>query len=259
MIRFMLALAAGAVVGGSGAALLATEAAPPQISVTTTAPVELRVVEAPWIDGGVRFRSTVIRPVSFVVGDGAAELEYELLPLHWTAGNGDEPAHVPVRPERWKLITTSGDQFDTSTTLHAPQVRFEVPAGLGAGDVAEVRVDGWRIAVPTGETVTVPLVAGAEGVFSDGTEVLVSTVLEQSSSTIVQLDGELANAEWVDGGGVPIGIADPRWRISFRSGAGAFQAIWEGSDAPGEIDLVQQYPMWVPVAADTVVIGADGE
>ena len=260
----VLALLAGVLVGGGTATLLASEEVDAGPATTTTViGAEPVFVEAPWIEGGVRFRSTVLLPISFVVGDGTGELEFDLVPLHWTARTGQDELlsdELPVQPEQWELTLEGGVVIEAVTTLDDDVVRFDVPADADAADVNTVRVTGWRLAVPVGSKLAVPVEVGARGVFPDGSSIEIDTVLEQSSSTIVQLNSTAADASWTGHSLGAIRTEDPGWRTSFRFGqASNVQLIWEGSGAPGELVLSQIDPAWTPIDADVVVIGGADE
>ncbi len=266
MHRSLLILAGvvlGIAVGGGAAALVsstgdtATDEAATVIS-TTLPPI---VVEAPWAEGGVRFRSSVLTPVAFTVEDGVAELEFTVTPLHWTALDDEGepfPDAVPVRPEHWELATATGTTYETSTVIDEGVVRFAVPEDTSIDDVAVVRVVGWRVAAPERSSVTVPLEPGERRTFPNGATAEIETVLEQANSTIVQLNSLLADDPWMAGHSLAfISVPDPGWRVGFRFNQSTnVQLIWEGAGAPDEVELVQEYPEWQPVAADTIVIGA---
>ncbi len=259
-LRAAVALVVGSVIGaGAAAAFGAGEPAaqtPATTTATTAAPTAI-AMEAPWVEGGVRFRSSVLVPLSFVVDEGRAEIEFEVVPLHWTVDEETTVEEIPVQPERWVLTTTTGGTFTAATVLGDGVVRWDVPGDLTPDDVSSVMVVGWRIAVPIGETVTVPLESGANAAFSDGTEIEVDAVLEQLSSTIVQLNSRLPDDPWHHGSSLAVvEIRDPGWRIGFRFNQSSnVQLIWAGGGAPDEVQLEQGYPLWMPVAAETVVIG----
>ncbi len=261
----VVALVAGALVGGGAAAWVEGDEPEDTTSpATTTAPtVDPVVVEAPWVDGGVRFRSTVLVPISFVVGDGTAELEFDLVPLHWTARHEEDELfadELPVQPEFWELTLDGGQVIEAVTTIDDAVVRFDVPVDVDAADVVSVRVTGWRLAVPVGGEMTLPVEEGAAGSFPDGSTVEIDRVLEQSTSTIVQLDSTATEAAWTGHSLAAFRTQDPGWRISFRFGQSSnVQLIWEEPGAPGEVVLIQLDPAWRPIAADVVVIGETDE
>ena len=261
--RLVIALLAGVVVGGGGAAVLASvepatgDSATPPVTATTAPPI---VTEAPWIEGGARFRSSVVVPQAFVVGEGRAELEFQIVPLHWTVDPGEEPHpdELPVRPELWELTTNAGTVYEAATTVIDDVVRFEVPDELEATDVADVRIVRWRLAAPVGNSVTIPISTGERRTLPDGATIEIDTVLEQATSTIVQMDSKLADTSWLHDSRAPVVPADPGWRVSFRFNQSSnMQLSWEDVGAPTQLDLVQAYPEWVPLVADTVVVGRD--
>lgn len=231
------------------------ELAEPEPTATTTSTVTVEI-EAPWGEGGVRFRNTVVTPVAFVVDEGTAELEYELVGLGPTFGEEEELSDIPVRPEVWELVTQSGATFETSIHIADHFVRWEIPDNIVAADVAEVRVVGWRVATPVGSRVVLPLVAGATETLHDGTELTVGVILEQANATIVQIDSRVPPDPWRGGdlfGSVT--VTEPGWRITFRFGSeDDVQLIWDGDDPPTEVELIQAGPEWLPITSETIVV-----
>jgi hypothetical protein len=256
-------LVVGLTVGAAAGALTGPRDDGSPVAATTTSTVILAAApdaplpEAEWIDGGVRFRSSVLVPLSFTVEEARAELEFEVVPLHWTVDDAPAPEEIPVQPEHWMLTTDGGAVFTSTSVLGDDVVRWDVSDDLTTGDVAEVAITGWRLATPVGEAVTLPLEVGAMAGFEDGAEIVIDTVLDQVSSTIVQLDSRLPEDPWHHGSSLAvITVPDPGWRVGFRFNQSSnVQLIWAGTDAPDEIEVVQGYPLWLPVAANTVVLG----
>ncbi len=257
--KIAIALASGAVVGGLvGAAFVGAEPRNGEILETpTTASPAPTTTQAPWFDGGAQFRSTIVRVEALVVGDGEAELEFELLPLHWTDG-GERGDELPVLPEHWELRTASGQVYEATTPLGTHVARWEVPADLDTDDVSAVHVVGWRLAVPVASSVTLPVARGASARFSDGATLAIETVLEQTNSTIVQLATRRPDDPWSHTTLAAFRVTDPRWRIGSRFGSSSnVQLTWEGDDAPAEVELMQAYPVWRPLDEQVLVLGPD--
>jgi hypothetical protein len=261
-VRFSIAAVLAAVitvVAGTFVDIGAGEELAEPDPTTTTTSTDTVEVEAPWLEGGVRFRNTVVTPVAFVVDEGTAELEYELVGLGPAFGDQDEFSDIPVRPEVWELATKSGATFETAVHIDDHFVRWEIPDDIVAADVAEVRVVGWRVATPVGSRVVLPLVAGATETLHDGTELTVGVILEQANATIVQIDSRVPPDPWRGGdlfGSVT--VTEPGWRITFRFGSeDDVQLIWDGDDPPAEVELVQAGPEWLPITAETVVFGGE--
>ena len=105
------------------------------------------------------------------------------------------------------------------------------------------------MAVPNHQRITLDVVGGASGSFAGGTDVTVSTILEQSNSTIVLLDVDQPHDPWDR---IGIDAADPDWRKAGRL-EGGLQFIWGGSDVPPILVLEQSSPTWVPVEGDLMV------
>ena len=226
-------------------------------STTTVEPV---VREAPWVPNGVRFRTTVLVPESFTVADARVELAYSLVNLgpglEGDAGDdaGGVPIDVVARPEQWELQIEGAPPIAASTRPSAERVSFEVPDGTRRQDVVSMRVTGWRLAVALGSEVVLDLSDGARGEFADGTSVTVDFVLDQTSSKIVDVDVEAATDEWHGAESFGLRADDARWRIATQD-PHRIQLIWEGGDAPDSMVLVADYPQWLPVLEDVVVMG----
>jgi hypothetical protein len=262
--RWLVALVAGAVVGAAAFAgwwILSgsdtvTVAEQPEV---TTSIVE---VEAPWREGGVRYETTVIVPLVLTVEGGTAELEYlaETISPALDRHGDDEPGtpvDVLFQPEHWLLEMEGDGPVEATTPADADRVLFVVPDAATVEDVLAVHVTGWRRALLVGGAVTLALERGAAGTLHDGTELVMETVLDQSTSTIIQVAVEEPDDLWHAEGGFGYRSPDTRWRLSGGFGGGGFQMTWEGDDAPGEVTLVQHYPEWVPVAERVTIIGGD--
>jgi CubicO group peptidase (beta-lactamase class C family) len=100
----------------------------------TTAAATTTTTEVPWVvTGEARFESMVPLPKAMSVDGGVAMLEYDLTTLGQVlAGDGfEDSTWVPVQPERWVLVTSTGS-FDAETFLGAesPLGGNEVGCGL---------------------------------------------------------------------------------------------------------------------------------
>lgn len=207
----------------------------------------------PWIaPGEVQFEATVLIPTEVVAEDGAVLLDYELATLAPGAGSSSSPdggSTIDALPERWSLSTVSGGSTVDATGPEATSVRFDVRTGLQIEQIGNVRLIGWRVAVPTRERITLDLVPGESGGFAGGTNVTVATILEQSDSTIVLLDIDQPHDRW---NRIEIDAVDAGWRRAGRPDGGA-QFVWDGLDAPPVLVLEQSSPTWVPVEGNLVV------
>jgi hypothetical protein len=211
----------------------------------------------PWfLPGEALIGATVILPVGLEVEDGVAFFDYELAGLAPTLFGGDDDADtsVPVGdplelPEMWELTTVAGDIVPATTGPQASSVRFELPSG--DADVATISLVGWRIPVPFGDSVNLPVESGASGRLRGGT-VTVSSVLEQSISTVVSIDLDHSDVLWPPE--VALRSRDPRWRPAGRSGG--LQLTWEGADAPDSIVIEDVGYELRPVSGSVVVYEA---
>lgn len=212
----------------------------------------------PWITAGeVQFESTVLIPIEVVADDGVVVLEFDLATLAPREEAPEPFSDGPVidaLPERWALTTVSGGGTIETTDPGASSVRFDVRTRLLTEHIASVRLVGWRAAVPNHERIALDVVAGASGTFGGGSEVTVAIILEQSKSTIVQLDVDQPHNRWDR---IEIDAAGPGWRKAGRLDGG-LQFIWDGLDVPPVLVLEQSSPTWVSVEGDLVVFeGAD--
>ena len=247
---------AGIVLAALGLVLFAPDQSPATgASLDSTAEVPEPTTETtvPWVAAGeVQFESTVLIPTEVVAGDGVAVLKFDLETLAPSGGTPTPLDGDPVfdaLPERWSLSTVSGGGTVETTDPGASSVNFSIRSGLLTEHIADIRLIGWRVAVPNDERITLDLVAGESGKFAGGTDITVETILEQSNSTIVQLDVGQPHDRW---NRIEIDAVDPGWRKAGRL-SGGLQFIWDRLDAPPVLVLEQSSPTWVPVEGDVVV------
>jgi hypothetical protein len=242
---------AGFLVGGLVAVMIGSllggeDVATPTTTTTTTfAPTPS--VE-PWFEAGeVLIGATALLPRSLNVEGDMAYFDYDLASLDPTLVDGENLQGLAAAlPEHWVLTTASGATVTGVTGPRDTSVRFELP--LGEAEVASIVLTGWRVAVPFGDRIELPIEKGASASTRHGT-VSIETVLEQSISTIVQYDFDLGEDPWdVYVNLVP---ADPRWR---RSGE---QLIWEGDSAPASVVLEDAGFVMRPVDDELVVFTAE--
>ncbi|MFV9672303.1 MAG: hypothetical protein ACNYZH_03675 [Acidimicrobiia bacterium] len=247
---------AGIVIAALGLVLLLPDQSPANGSGADPAahvPESTTTTAVPWFAAGeVQFESTVLIPTEVIADDGTAVLAFDLETIAPSAGISEPFADGPVidaLPERWALSTVSGGGTIETTDPGASLVRFNVRTGLLTEHIASIRLIGWRVAVPNHERITLDIVAGASGSFAGGTDVTVSTILEQSNPTIVLLEIDQPHNPWDR---IEIDAADPGWRKAGRLDGG-LQFIWDGSDVPPILVLEQSSPTWVPVEGELVV------
>jgi len=207
----------------------------------------------PWIaPGEVQFEATVLVPTEIAAENGKVLLDYELAtlaPSEGTSSSLDDESTVDALPERWSLSTVSGDNTVETTGPEATSVRFDVRTGLQREHIGDIRLIGWRVAVPTRERITLDLTEGKSEEFAGGTSITVATILEQSDSTIVLLDVDQPHDPW---NRIEIDAVDTGWRRAGRLDGGA-QFVWDGSGAPPVLVLEQSSPTWVPIEGNLVV------
>ena len=130
-------------------------------------------------------------------------------------------------------------------------MRFALPSE--AAQVERIALLGWRIPVPFGDRIELPIETGAVGEMRQGT-VRIETVLEQSISTIVQIDFDHGGDLWDTTVLRPV---DTRWRTSGRQGGG-LQLIWEGDEPPTSVILEDAGFDMRPISGDLLVYEPEG-
>jgi hypothetical protein len=254
--RFGVGLLVGVLLAWGGAAVLSPGATTPEptAALETTA-VGVTVTQVPWFETGeVVVESTVLLPRDLTVGDDVALFEYDLAGLspaleepETTLGGGD----AMVLPATWRLLTTTGVAVESTTGPDDRRVRFELPIGAA---VDEILLTEWRVATPLGGRAELAIESGAIADLETGT-LLVTTVLDQANSTIVQIDLDQQGGVWASH--VLPAPVDPRWRVGPRERG--LQLTWEGADAPDHVVLVDTAVDWRPVQGSIPVYGAGGE
>ncbi len=251
--RFGAGLLVGALVGGAISlawfgpdAEEAVAVAPPTSIVPTLTPSV-----APWFEEGeVLIDATAILPRLVETDEGVVVFEYDLVGLSPALVAHEDLEHrgdVLVLPEKWVLTTGGGVDVDAVTGPRDHSVRFD----LGSSDdvMATLHLVGWRVAVPFGDQVEMLVEAGVSGSLRSG-DLTIATVLDQTNSTIVQLDFEPSGGDW-ESAGLPRPL-DPGWRLSGRDGG--FQLIWDGDDAPKQIVLESAGFEWRPANGNILIL-----
>jgi hypothetical protein len=265
VLRFVVGVLIGGIVvagfffisdsGDSGSDPVAVALSTTLAGATTIAPTST-TTEVPWVmTGEARFESTVLLPRAMSVDGGVAMLEYDLTTLGPVLAGDvfEDSTWVPVQPERWVLVTSTGS-FDAETLLGADKVRFDVSDAASLDDVSAVHLVGWRTVMPVEHVFEMPLESGETVTFPDSGSITVKHVLEQSNSTIVKFDthrpGDEFAANPVEWHLAP--VAGQGWRQSWTVENG-FQIVHDDPSAPASVLLRYNQPMWLPVAGDIVV------
>ncbi|MCP3996544.1 MAG: hypothetical protein GY722_16035 [bacterium] len=248
--RFGVGLLAGALAAVTiGFLFGGEETAAPSTTTTTTTTIAVAPGVEPWFEPGeVLIGSTVLLPRGLNVEDNMAFFDYDIAGLSPSLVASEDLEHLATSaPEHWLLTTASGATVAGFTGPFDSSVRFELP--IGESEVVSVALTGWRIAVPFGDSVELPIISGATASTRRGA-ITIETVLEQTTSTIVQIEFDRGEDPWdVHVNLVP---ADPRWRSSGRQGGGR-QLIWEGDDAPDSVIIEDAGFEMRPVAGELVV------
>ena len=197
----------------------------------------------------------MLLPNALSVDGGVTSFEYGLESLG-PALAGSELAGsmlVPVQPERWLLVTDVGN-FEAETSSGRTYVSFDVPDEVTLGDVAEVRLIGWRTVMPVQHVFEVPLVIREHVLLPDGASMTVRSIFEQVSGTLVSFDTHRSE----DGFGAgPVEqflepVAGAGWRIGWPETG--FQVVNDNAPtAPASVWLRYTQSMWIPVTGDILV------
>ena len=247
---------------GSGAALGALfafgeeEQAASTVATTTTAP-EAPVVT--WVaDGEIALGPAVMVIEGLTVEDGEAVLSYALFDLNPAVpGRLREPdwlTEVPlqrlseeaaVAPEAWTLVTASGEIPGTTSGPRSRSARFSLPGGV-LPEVLGLRLDRYWIRLPYSYEVGVP----AEAVvgLDEGYSLSIGRVIEQTNSTIVQVDlailGGFAPAG--DPGALLLSVLGEGWTFTSGRTSTGLQLVHEAGPLPDPIRFVARSASWVP-------------
>jgi hypothetical protein len=234
--RFVVGLVVGVLIAPA-LGLLASDNADETSTTTSIPATTVAPTLAPWFEPDeVAIGATFLLPRGLNVTDGFAYFDYELAGIAPTLVDDMEDlpegtGEYAVMPELWELTTASGAVVEATTGPRDSSVRFELP--IDEENVDSIRLVGWRVAVPFGERVEIPISSGATADLRRG-RVTVQTVLEQSVSTIAQIDFDPAGDSWDST--VSLRPVETRWRVTGRQGGG-LQLIWQGTDAPDSVIL----------------------
>jgi hypothetical protein len=283
-----IGLAGGAALAGIGlwlGARAAPAGSPPVATVaaaSTAAPAVTTVPEAPWTDGGgVRFESTVIIVDGLEIDEGAAVLDYRLIGLGNSGGFHQGGAQLPsLLPDTWVLTTASGEVIDavsdppranfadSEPMVGVPDsIRFEPGGDQDLSDVAAVAVTGWRVAVPAETVVEMAGVTGATAELHDGTVIVLDTILEQRTGTIVDFDLERppdpwrvavdqgfgTSTEFVGAGTGWLRASSTIGGLGLTGGITGFQLVWGDSTAPEVVRIQSNIVSWEPILGELLV------
>jgi hypothetical protein len=255
---------------GLGIALApnAGHTAPP----TTSAAVATTIADAWWFSPA----ESVVGPTAVLVQDvemDGSELvvRYELRDLApeaigrmrtleesnpFFASPREEPV---VAPERWVLETVSGEYEGLSRSARTPAARFDVPDGFVIGTITGLRLESYRMRMPYVFDIEVEPIPGTTYELDEGFSFTIVRVLEQSSTTILQIDYLTPSDDFTAGEPTPVIISGvgPEW-LSYnqRQAGGVFgglQLIREGGDLPDTVTLRIRSTYWVPFETTTTI------
>ena len=280
-VRSTMWFAVGAALAGAGLWLghdAGAASAPTVVpAAATTSPP---VTEAPWIDRGVRFESTVIVPFDFVVGDGTADLDYELIGLG--SGLGSLPH---VLPEVWELRTDTGTtrraltgppqagDFDAEPEPISGSVQFtDLPGDLELDDVVDVRILGWRVAAPVRSVIELAPEVGSTARVYDGATIVLENILEQSTGSILGFAVDAVPDPWRVDERFPFGSSTtfqgegPGWvsasstigGTGLTGGATGFQLRWKEREVPDPVLIRYSTVAWTQFAAEVSIAAEVG-
>jgi len=247
---------------GSGAALGALfafgeeEQAASTVATTTTAP-EAPVVT--WVaDGEIALGPAVMVIEGLTVEDGEAVLSYALFDLNPAVpGRLREPDwlnEVPlqrlseeaaVAPEAWTLITAAGEIPGTTSGPRSRSARFSLPGGV-LPEVLGLRLDRYWIRLPYSYEIGVPAEAIVE--LDEGYSLSIGRIIEQTNSTIVQVDVTLPGgfAYGGDFGALLLSVLGDGWSFSSGRTSTGLQLVHEAGPLPDPIRFTARSANWVP-------------
>ncbi len=248
--RFAIGLIFGLVAAFGLVRLTADDSAVTTTSTTSPPTTTTEGPADPWFEPTeVLIGETALLPRTLEVEDGMVFFDYDLAGLAPVAAEAEDQdgGSSLTWPEEWELTTVGGQVVPGTTGPFDTSVRFDLPDP--EDEVASIRLVQWRVAVPFGERFEIAVESGATATTRRGTAT-VATVLEQSISTIVQVDFADNGGSWDN---VVLRPVDGTWRFSFRQGGG-LQVTWDGSDAPDTL-LLEDFGFELrPVSGDVLVV-----
>jgi hypothetical protein len=262
MTRRRLWLAVAGLLVGCGAALGALlaiggeEQAAITVATTTTAPEASPVT---WVaNGEVALGPSVLVVEGLTVEDGEAVLSYALFDLNPAApGRLREPdglTEVPlqrlseeaaVAPEAWTLLTAAGEIPGTTSGPRSRTARFSLPGGV-LPEVLGLRLDRYWIRLPYSYEIGVP--AEAAVALDEGYSLSIGRVIEQTDSTIVQVDLAIPGgfAYGGDPGALLLSVLGEGWTFTSGRTSTGLQLVHEAGPLPDPVRFTARSAYWVP-------------
>ena len=234
----------------------ATSLPPSNVSSTTTPP-STRTSEYFVDPNEVLISSTALVPLSIQTADGQVSVEYELvsiapragLPAIQFLGNFNRTVTVEVDdmdhiyPRTWILRATNGETYTGGpANSRARTARIDVSDGFSPSEIESIEIVEALAPFPIDVPFTLSL-ASPRADIVPGVRVELLNVSDQGSSTIVQVEIEIDDAEtagfFVTGDG-------PGWRSAFFEAEGRRRVnlTWVGGELPEEIPLIATGTVW---------------
>lgn len=255
---------AGVLLAGAGIVLAPKAASVGQTTTTTTQPALLDT--GPWWFSSTEtvVGPTAILPLEFVIDEGDLVLRYELRDISpeaigrmrtleesnpFFATPREEPV---VAPEHWVLETVNGEIEGVTLSARRSSARFDVPDGFVIGTITGLRLESYRMRMPYVFDFEAAPVPGTTYELDEGFSFTIVRVLEQSTTSILQVDYLTPSDDFTAGEPTPVIISGvgPEW-LSYnqRQAGGVFgglQLIREGGALPDTIVLRVRTTYWVP-------------
>jgi len=222
-------------------------------TTTTTAPAVW------WVDAReIQLGPAVMVLEGLTVEDGEAVLAFEIFDLNPTSpGRLREPTYhtsiqfqrlseeAAVAPERWTLLTVSGEIPGSTLSPRGRTARFELPGGV-LPEVLGVRLDRYWIRLPYAYEMALPL--NSPVYLDNDCSVGVSRLIEQGTSTIVQVDIALPGgfAHEADPGAPLLGVLGEGWAFTSGRTSTGIQLVHEAGPVPDPIPFAVRAAHWVP-------------
>lgn len=238
--------------------MLAPDAAP----TTPTAPTTSTTVAAPagpvWYDP----HETLVGPAvvvleSLVRDEDTLVLTYRVEAIT-PAREGivfEEETGAPVGPEVFTLVFADGSELTSAAArIDSTAVTFDVTADSTPDDVTEIRIDRYWLRIPHDSDFELPASRGASFQVDELITISVEAVVEQASSTIVNLGTTRGSSAFISARNPIVWVTGrgPGWSSTIRqSGAGiggstGIQLNFSGETLPDPMPLTVSAPQWIP-------------
>jgi hypothetical protein len=150
-----------------------------------------------------------------------------------------------VAPAEWTLITAAGEIPGTTSSARSRTARFPLEGGV-LPEVLGLRLDRYWMRIPYAYQVELP--SNRPVVLDEGYTLALSRLIEQTNSTIVQVDISSPGgfATTTDPGTLLIGVLGEGWAFTSGRTATGVQLVHEAGPVPDPILFAARGAYWVP-------------